>query len=114
MRRTNARKFGRIRKVRKALMRSLAYALISKGKIETTEAKAKSLRPFVEKLITEAKKGTPASHRLVGSRVGVKAVPKIFKDIAPKYKTRAGGYTRIIKTAIRRSDGAKMAVIELV
>ena len=55
MRRTNARKFGRIRKVRKALMRSLAYALISKGKIETTEAKAKSLRPFVEKLITEAK-----------------------------------------------------------
>jgi len=95
-------------------MRTLAYALISKGKIETTEAKAKSLRPFVEKLITEAKKATPASHRLVGARVSTKALPKMFKDIAPKYKTRAGGYTRIIKTAIRASDGAKMAVIELV
>lgn len=95
-------------------MRSLAYALISKGKIETTEAKAKSLRPFVEKIITQAKKGTIASRRLIGSRISPKVVGKIFKDIAPKNKSRQGGYTRIIKTAIRRSDGAKMAVIELI
>ncbi len=114
MRRTNARKFGRVRKVRISLIRSLAYALISKGKIETTEAKAKELRPFIEKVVTEAKKGTVASKRLVGIRLTPKAVDKIFKDIAPKYKDRKGGYTRIIKTSIRRSDGAKMAMIELI
>lgn len=95
-------------------MRSLAFSLFTKGKIETTEAKAKSLRPFVEKIITEAKKETVAARRLVSARISSKAVNKIFKDIAPKYKNRRGGYTRIIKTAVRRSDGAKMAVIELI
>ena len=96
------------------MMRSLAFNLISKGKMETTEAKAKELRPFIEKIITLAKKETVASRRLIGARVSPKAVSKVFKDIAPKYKTRAGGYTRIIKTAIRESDGARMAVIEFV
>lgn len=114
MRRTNARKFGRVRKTRTALIRSLAYGLISKNKIETTEAKAKEIRPFVEKIVTEAKKGTVASKRIIGARLSPKAINKLFKEIAPKYKDRHGGYTRIIKTTIRKSDGAKMAVIELI
>ena len=114
MKRTNARKFGRIRKTRTALLKTLAFSLIMNGKIETTETKTKEIRPFVEKLVTEAKKGTPAARRLIGARISPKVVGKLFKDVAPKYKNRNGGYTRIIKTAIRGSDGAKMAVIELI
>lgn len=114
MRRTNKRKFGRIRKVRRALYRTLCHSLVTKGKIETTEAKAKEIKPFVEKIITLAKKGTPAAGRLIAQRITPKIVSKIMKDVAPKYKNRHGGYLRIVKTDIRRSDGAKMAVIELV
>ena len=110
----NTRKFGREKNQRHALLRSLARNLIRDERIRTTTAKAKELRPFVEKIVTEAKKGTMASRRLIGARLSPKAVGKIFKDIAPKYKDRQGGYTRIIKTDIRKSDGAKMAIIELV
>lgn len=95
-------------------MKTLAFSLLTKGKIETTEAKAKEIRPFVEKIITKAKKGTIASRRLIASRISPKVVGKLFGDVSPKYKDRNGGYTRIIKTAIRKSDGARMAVIELV
>lgn len=109
------RKLGRTRNVRKALIRSLAEALIENGKIKTTEAKAKELRPFIEKLITKAKNGDLASRRVVISRLHVESVAaKLFKDVAPKFKDRNGGYTRIIKLPTRAGDGSKMAVIEFV
>lgn len=115
MRHSNAnRKFGRKTGQRRALMKSLAYSLALKGKIRTTEAKAKELRPFMEKLVTLAKRETSASKRLLESRVGVQAAKKIANVLAPAYKTRAGGYLRITKMVQRRSDGAKEAVIEFV
>ena len=108
------RKFGREKGVRKALMKSLAYSLVVKEKIKTTEPKAKELRPFVEKLITSGKKGTLASRRDLESRVGKIAAKKIAITLSPKYKDRKGGYTRITKLIQRKSDGAPMAVIEFV
>ncbi len=115
MRHSNAnRKFGREKNQRKALMKSLAHNLVLKGKIKTTEAKAKELRPFVEKLVTMGKRETPASQRLLVSRVGKMAATKITNSLATTYKTREGGYTRITKLVRRASDGAKMAVIEFV
>ena len=110
------RKFGRVKNQREALIRSLARALISEGKIVTTEAKAKELRPFIEKLITKAT--TIASRRLIIARLGgggeKKPAKALIDVIAPKYKSRPGGYTRIIKMAPRKSDSSKMAVIEFV
>lgn len=115
MRHHNAnRKFGREKNQRVALMRSLAYSLTLKGKIKTTEPKAKELRPFMEKLITLGKKQTLASRRVLESRVGPQAAQKISKDLAKTYKGRNGGYTRITKMTPRISDGSKMAVIEFV
>ena len=108
------RKFGRPRNQRKALLKSLAYSLIMKGKIKTTEAKAKELRPFVEKLITLGKKQTLASHRLLIARVGPGAAKKVFSTHADTYKDTKGGYTRITKMIRRNSDGSPMAVIELI
>ena len=98
-----------------ALMRSLANALIERGAIETTEAKAKELRPFIEKLITKARTGTLHSRRLLGRHIQTRAVAdKLFQEIGPKYVSRPGGYTRILKTGHRTGDGAEMARIELV
>jgi len=108
------RKFGRKTGQRKALMKSLVYSLALKGKIKTTEAKAKELRPYIEKLVTLGKKDSQASQRLLASRVGAQAAKKITADISPKYKERSGGYTRITKMVRRKSDGAPMAVIEFV
>lgn len=108
------RKFGRERKVRVALVRSLARALVVHGGITTTEAKAKEIRPFVEKLVTLSKKSTEASKRLVSARIGVTGGVKLFTDVAPKYKERNGGYTRITKLGRRPSDGSPMARIEFV
>jgi len=108
------RVFGRERKQYRALLKTLAYALITRGKIMTTEAKAKELRPFVEKLVTMAKKETLASRRLLIGRVGPKAAKKLSTDIAKKFATRAGGYTRIVKLGRRLKDAAKMAHIEFV
>ncbi|MBI3306171.1 50S ribosomal protein L17 [Candidatus Nomurabacteria bacterium] len=112
----NKRKFGRVRKVRKALINSLALNLIVRGKIRTTEPKAKELRPFIEKLVTGAKKGDVATRRLIISRLSNRApeVKKLFDVIAPKYKERKGGYTRVLKLGSRKSDGAPMAIIEFV
>lgn len=95
-------------------MRSLAYSLATKGKIKTTEAKAKELRPYMEKLITLGKKGTLASRRELESRVGKIAAKKIALEISKTHQTRTGGYTRITKMVRRSSDGSKMAVIEFV
>ena len=95
-------------------MKSLAYSLTLKGKIKTTEAKAKELRPFMEKLITLGKKETPASRRLLSSRIGDRAAKKIVTELSKEYKDRSGGYTRITKMTPRISDGSKLAIIEFV
>lgn len=108
------RKFGRERNQRKALLRSLAYSLTLKGKIKTTEPKAKELRPFIEKLVTLGKKQTLASRRALEVQVGPRAGKKIFVEISENYKKRSGGYTRIIKLAPRASDASPMAIIEFV
>jgi len=84
------------------------------GRIKTTEAKAKSLRPEFEKLITKAKKNTVHSKRLVNGVLNKNVAKKLFSEIAPRYASRQGGYTRIIKIGPRKSDGAKMAYIEIV
>lgn len=108
------RKFGRKKNVRNALLNTLAVSLILRKRIKTTEAKAKSLRPFVEKLITTGKVKGLASQRLIASRVGATSAHKVMTDLAPKYADRKGGYLRITKLPRRASDAAKMAVIEFV
>jgi large subunit ribosomal protein L17 len=98
-----------------ALIRNLATSLIEQGAIETTEAKAKELRPFVEKLITKARTGTLHARRLAGRHVQKRsAADKLFQELGPKFAKRAGGYTRILKTGHRKGDGAEMARIELI
>ena len=108
------RKFGREKKVRDGLMKSLALALILENKIKTTDAKARSLRPFVEKLVSAGRIGTVASRRNLISKIGTIGAKKIVTDLAPKYAKRTGGYTRITKLPARVSDGSLMAVIEFV
>lgn len=109
------RKFGRVKRQRDALLKTLALNLIVRGKIKTTEPKAKELRPFVEKLVTSAKAGGLASRRLIVSKLFGRSreVEKLFK-IGEKYKDKKGGYTRILKLGRRTSDGAKLAIIEFV
>ncbi|HEX9562397.1 MAG TPA: 50S ribosomal protein L17 [Gemmatimonadaceae bacterium] len=98
-----------------ALMRGLAMSLIQHGAIETTEAKAKELRPFVEKLITKARSGTLHDRRLATRHVQQRAVAdKLFQEVGPRFQQRQGGYTRILKIGHRKGDGAEMARIELV
>ncbi|HET8575233.1 MAG TPA: 50S ribosomal protein L17 [Candidatus Paceibacterota bacterium] len=109
------RKFGRETNERRALLRGLALSLIDKGRIRTTEAKAKELRPFIERLITKARENTLSSRRSVTSTLGnVEGGRKLVNEISLKYKERSGGYTRIVKLEPRKSDGAKMAVIEFI
>jgi large subunit ribosomal protein L17 len=109
------RKFGRETNQRRALLRSLAISLIKEEKIKTTEAKAKEIRPLVEKIITTGKADTLASRRLIQSRLGSEeASVKVLKELSPKYKERAGGYTRIVKLPRRKSDASPMAYIEFV
>lgn len=112
--RKKGKKFGRVREQRKSLLRSLASSLVLHRKIKTTETKAKELRRFVEPLITKAKIGDLHKRRLVRKYLSETTTKKLFTEIAPLYKDRAGGYTRIIKLAPRDSDGAKMAQIELI
>ena len=95
-------------------MKSLAVNLIKNDKIKTTEAKAKELRPFIEKLITKAKDGDLVKRRLVISVIGILSTKKLFDKIAPKYKDRNGGYTRITKMPRRKTDGSKISIIEFV
>ena len=109
------RKLGRKRKGRRALMKSLASSLILRQKITTTEAKARELRPYAEKLITKGKSDNVSTRRLIKSRLGNdRVVNRLFAVVGPKYKERSGGFTRIIKLPRRKSDGSPMAVIELV
>lgn len=108
------RKFHRETDQRKALLASLAAALFLKEKIKTTEAKAKELRMFAEKLITRGKEQTLTARKLLEAALPSDAAKKLFQDIAPQYKDRQGGYTRITKLGPRESDSARMAIIELI
>ena len=110
------RKLGREAGQRRALLRSLAQSLILKEKITTTAPRAKEVRPYVEKLVTRARTGTVAARRDVLAIMGgdTKATSKLFKIIAPRYGSRAGGYTRIVKLAARKGDASPMAMIEFV
>lgn len=112
--RKKGRKFSRKRDQRRALLRAVAGALLSKERIKTTEAKAKEISGFVEKQISVAKKGNLHSRRILVKLFPEKIVKKLMDEIAPRYKDRKGGYTRIIKLGPRKSDGAKMTIIELV
>ncbi len=108
------RKFGRVTKQRSALMRSLAVALINNKKITTTLAKAKELRPYVEKIITKGKVDSLAVRRHLQSHLDLKTIAVVITELSPKYKERNGGYTRITKLPTRTSDGAQMGIIEWV
>ncbi len=109
------RKLSRTSSHRKALLKNLSIALIEQKRIETTLPKAKELRSFIEKLVTKARVGDFNAHRVVFALLQDKeATKKIVDEIAPTYKDRNGGYTRIIKTRMRRGDAAEMAIIEFV
>lgn len=110
------RSFGRPKNQRVALVRSLARSLIIHERISTTEAKAKELRPVIEKLVSHARKDTVANRRLVSARLGGddEATAKLFTAIAPRYAERPGGYTRIVKRSETAGDGRKTAYIAFV
>lgn len=109
------RKFGRTRGPRKSFVKGLLCNLIMEGKIKTTPARAKEIKPKVEKLVTLGKKQNLASHRLLIARVPEKAANKVYYELAPKYKERKGGYTRIVKLGtFRKRDAAAQVRIEFV
>lgn len=115
------RKLGRTADHRKALLRNLSTEVILKGKIQTTEMKAKEVQAVVEKLITIAKEDSLSARRLAASYVrnvenseGKTALQVLFGELGPKYKDRNGGYTRITKLGYRRGDNAPVASIELI
>ncbi len=112
--RNKGRKFGREKAQRKALLKSLISALFIKEKIKTTEAKAKEISPIAEKFITSAKNNSVATRRVLARYFSPKVVKKLVNEIAPRYQERKGGYIRLIKLGPRKSDGAEMAIIELV
>ena len=113
--RVGGRKLQRTSAHRIALFRNMSAALIKHEQITTTLAKAKELRPYVEKLITLAKKGGLSNRRLAHSRLLDDAqLVKLFDVLAPRYAERAGGYTRVIKMGPRQSDASPMAIIEFV
>lgn len=115
MRHANSnRKFGRVRKQRKALLNSLARSLVLHGKMKTTEPKAKEVRPFIEKMVTMGKTATVANRRIIVAKVGKEAAKKVVDTLSKTYEKRSGGYTRITKVGKKLSDGAAMAVIEFV
>lgn len=100
---------------RKATLRNMAANLFRHGRIETTTAKAKELRPFAERLITLAKRGDLHARRLAISKLrDADAVGTLFEDVGPRFEDRPGGYTRILKLGPRKGDAADMALIELV
>lgn len=109
------RKFGRVRGRRRSFIAGLIHNLVMKERIKTTEARAKEIRPRVEKLITLAKKQNLASLRVLKARLPEKSANKLYYEIAPRYESRHGGYLRILKTVVRRKrDAAPIAIIEFV
>jgi large subunit ribosomal protein L17 len=114
--RVGFRKLGRVTSHRTALLRNLATALFERERIRTTLMKAKELRPYAEKLITQAKRDDDRLHarRLVAREIhDLTVVKKLFDDLGARYATRPGGYTRILRLGPRRGDGAEMAIVEL-
>jgi large subunit ribosomal protein L17 len=113
--RKSGRKLGRDSAQRKALYSNLAGALIEHGRIKTTEAKAKEVRPIVEEMITLGKRGDVAAHRHAVAFLRSKAVAhRLFSEVAPRFADRPGGYTRIVKIGPRQGDAALMVYLELV
>ncbi len=110
------KKFNRKKGARQAFLKNLASNLIRRGKIETTETRAKAIRPRVERLVSLAKKETLASRRILLSRLGnSKVVDKLVSEVGPRYRDRAGGYLRITKLGrFRKRDGVNTARIEFV
>ena len=97
------------------ILANLAASLIEEERITTTETRAKQLRPYVEKMVTKARRGDLHARRLVLRKIqDTSVVTKLFDDVAPRYADRPGGYTRIVKLGPRRGDGAEMAIIEFV
>src|SRR3954454_23424523 len=112
---TKGKRFGGDAAYQKAMFGNLVASLIAAGAIETTEAKAKAIRPVVEKVITKAKKGGVHNHRLVVAFIRDKDMAhKLFDDIGPRFADRPGGSTRILKLGPRHGDNAPMARIEFV
>jgi len=98
-----------------AILKSIASAVLANERIKTTEARAKEVRPLVERMITLGKTGDLHSRRLAAAQLGDKAlVHKVFADIAPRFENREGGYTRILKLGPRKGDSAPMVIMELV
>ena len=109
------RKLGRTSDQRKAMLRAMTTYLLENGKMETTFTRAKEVQPVVEKMITLGKKNDLAAYRQAMSFITREDVcKKLFKEIAPGYAERNGGYTRIVRTGVRRGDAAETAMIELV
>ena len=109
------RRLGKTSAQRRALLRQQVTDLLENGKIETTFYRAKEVQPVAEKMITLGKKGNLAAYRKAMSYITKEdVVQKLFKEIAPKYADRNGGYTRVTRTGARRGDSAEMAIIELV
>ena len=101
--------------MRVALLRSLMRNLVNEGRITTTLARAKEIRPLIEKLVTRGKSSTLVSRRLIVTRLGrAQEAKKLAEEISPKYKERSGGYTRIVKLPAREGDASPMALIEFV
>lgn len=107
------RKFGRTTDQRRAFLKSLAANLVLKGKIKTTEARAKELRSLVERLISCGKKNDLAAKRRLNAALPSAAARKVYKEISPRFLERRGGYTRITRVGQRMSDSAKMVFIEI-
>jgi large subunit ribosomal protein L17 len=109
------RKLGRDSAHRKALYSNLAGALIEHGRIKTTEAKAKEVRPIVEQMITLGKRGDVAAHRQAVAFLRSKGIAHLlFSEVAPRFADRPGGYTRVVKLGPRQGDAAHMAYLEFV
>jgi len=108
------KKFSREKDQRKAFKKLLLVSFFKKGKIKTTEVRAKEIKRLADKFITDAKKGDLSARRKLLKYFSPKTTKKIIEEIAPLYLERKGGYTRVIKLGRRKSDGAKMAIVELV
>ncbi len=112
---SKGRQLGRTSEHRTATLRNMATSLFQHGRIQTTTAKAKELRPFAERLITLARKGDLHAIRLAGRQIqDRKVLTLLFEQIGPRFAERNGGYTRVLKTGFRQGDGAETALIELV
>lgn len=113
--RKKGRQLSRTASHREALLRNLATSLFRHGRISTTTAKAKELRPYAERLITLAKRGDLHARRLAARKIADREVlGTLFDSIGPRFAERPGGYTRVLKLGHRQGDGAEMALIELV